>query len=149
MKRISAEGFWADGCYSVYFAASSLKISSCPTNFMKILLDTNFLMLPPQFGIDIYKELSGHEIATLKNCMDELEKLSRANKKAALALQLAGNHDIEILKAEKGHADKAILEYAKAHKCAVGTNDAKLIKALRSYGIKIVRMRQKKYLITE
>lgn len=120
---------------------------------MIIILDTNFLMIPAQFGIDIFEYLSYFEIATMDACIKELRKIRRGtgrNAKAArIALKLAGEKSIEIIKSDEKNVDKAILNYALSAKCAVGTNDKELVKALKNNGIKVIRLRQKKYLAEE
>ena len=117
---------------------------------MKILLDTNFMMIPNQFGVDIFEFLKDYEIFTLSTCMDELKNLAKKKGKdglaARVAIKLVKEKGIKTVKTkEKG--DKAILNYAIEEKCSVGTNDKELIKALKNKGIKIIRLKQKKYLI--
>ena len=119
---------------------------------MRCLLDTNFFLIPNQFGVDIFELLKDYEIVTLSSCMDELKKLSKTKgkdgKAARIALQLIKEKNIEVIESnEKG--DKAILNYALREKCVVGTNDKELIKALKNKGIKIIRLRQKRYLTEE
>ena len=116
---------------------------------MKILLDTNFLMMPHQFGVDIFEFLKDYEMLTLSSCVEELRKLSKKRgddgKAAKIALKLVKDRGIEVAKTkEKG--DRAILVYALREKCTVGTNDIGLMKSLKNGGIKIIRLRQKKYL---
>lgn len=118
---------------------------------MRILLDTNFLLIPAQFKIDVFEELKRFgEPLTISVCVIELKKLSRKKGKpgehARIALLLLKKKKIKIVKA-KGEADFALMNHAKKFNCAVATNDRKLIKALKNNGIKIIRMRQKKYLI--
>lgn len=119
---------------------------------MKILLDTNFMMIPHQFGVDIFEFLKDYEIATLSPCIEELKKLAKKKSDdgtaAKIALKLAKANKVRIIKA-KDAADKAILEYALQEKCTVGTNDKDLIKALKENDIKIIRLRQKRYLTEE
>ncbi len=116
---------------------------------MKILLDTNFMMIPNQFGVDIFEFLKDYEILTPSSCVDELKKLSKKRGKdgmaAKVAIRLIKEKKVEVIRArEKG--DRAILNYAVQEKCSVGTNDKELIKALKNNGIKIIRLKQKKYL---
>ena len=42
---------------------------------MKVLIDTNMMLVPHQFGVDIFEFLREYEIITLSSCMDELRKL--------------------------------------------------------------------------
>ena len=120
---------------------------------MKVLLDTNFLLMPNQFGVDIYAYLKFYEIFTLSSCVSELKQLSRKKNKDALAakiaLKLIEQNKVEIMSLEEKNTDKAILDYAVEKKCAVGTNDKELIKALKKQSIKIIRLRQSKYLVEE
>ncbi len=120
---------------------------------MKVLLDTNFLMLPNQFGIDIFEYLKFYEIFTLSQCIDELKKLSKKkgkdSKAAKIGLNLLEMNKVNIVKSLEKVVDKAILEYAIKENCLVATNDKELIKALKKKGIKIIRLKQKKYLIEE
>lgn len=117
---------------------------------MQILLDTNFLMLPAQHKVDIYKELAG-ELITLSNCVRELERLAKKKGKSAaqarIALQLA-RENVKIIDSG-GTTDKALVACAMQKRCAVATNDSALIKSLKSHNIKIIRLRQKKYLVEQ
>lgn len=118
---------------------------------MKILLDTNFLLLPPQRKVDIYNELAGHELVTLESCMKELEKIAASGKKdasrAKAALLLAKGR-VEVL-GTKWKGDRAIVNYAVENKCGVATNDRELIKSLKRHNIRIFRLRQRKYIVKE
>ena len=117
---------------------------------MKVVIDTNFLMIPHQFGIDIYEYLKYFDIATISLCIDELKKLGKKKTKdgmsARIALKLAEQKCIEIIKSRETSADRAILQYALQEKCAVATNDKELIKALKKNNVKIIRLKQNKYL---
>jgi rRNA-processing protein FCF1 len=116
---------------------------------MKIILDTNFLMIPHQFGIDIYDFLKDYEISTLSLCIDELKKLAKKKGDngiaAKVALELIKKNKVNIIRS-KGKADKAIIDYAVMHDFFVGTNDKEMIEALKEHRIKIIRLKQSKYL---
>ena len=122
---------------------------------MKILLDTNFLLIPAQFKIDIFEELkkSSYKPITLDCCIFELKKLSKSRGRkgiyARVALQLLKKNKIRIINADEKNTDKAIIDYSTKNKYAVATNDKVLIKKLRDRGIKIVRLRQKRYLMED
>ena len=119
---------------------------------MKVLLDTNFMMLPNQFGVDIFEYLKYDDAFTLSSCVGELKKLGRERTRdglaARIALQLIEKNRVKVVETEE-EGDAAVMDYAINNKCAVGTNDANLIKALKDKGIKIIRLRQKKYLTQE
>ncbi|HLD39026.1 MAG TPA: DNA-binding protein [archaeon] len=119
---------------------------------MKVLLDTNMLLAPHQFGIDIFEFLKDYEMITLSSCRAELRKLSHKRcddgKAAKIALMLLKEKKIPVVRVRE-QGDRAILNYALQERCSVATNDIDLIKALKTYAIKVIRIRQKKYLVEE
>ena len=116
---------------------------------MKALIDTNMLLVPHQFGVDVFEFLRDYELFTLSSCRAELRKLSHKRgddgKAAKIGLMLLKENKIPVVRV-KEQGDKAILNYAAEKKCAVATNDKELIKALKKQSIKIIRLRQNKYL---
>ena len=53
---------------------------------MKVILDTNFFMVPEKFKIDVFGELDRiidekYELITIDSVINELEGLSRGNEK--------------------------------------------------------------------
>ena len=120
---------------------------------MKVLVDTNFFLLPNQFGVDIFDELKLYDMFTLSACMEELKKISTKKGKdgtaAKIGLKLIGMNDVDIVRVKGRNCDKAILDYASRENCIVATNDKELIKALKSRGVKIIRLKQKKFLSEE
>jgi rRNA-processing protein FCF1 len=119
---------------------------------MKIILDTNFLMIPHQFGVDIYDFLKDYQIHTLSLCIDELKKLAKKKSDngvaARVALELVKKNKVNIIRS-KGKADKAVIDYAVMHGFFVGTNDKEMIEALKKQHIKIIRLKQGKFLAEE
>ena len=116
---------------------------------MKILLDTNMMLVPHQFGVDVFEYLKDYKIITLSSCVDELNALAKKRgedgKAAKIALELIKQKKIEIVRTkEKG--DPAIKSFAVIERCAVATNDAALGKFLKSKGISVIRLKQKKFL---
>lgn len=107
----------------------------------RLLLDTNFLVIPFQFGVDIYDILSSFHLFTLSSCAGELERIRYG--KAAVNLMVQKKLPV-VETEEKG--DLSILKYAKQQGCMVATNDSALIKDLKDYGIKVIRLRQKRYI---
>lgn len=116
-----------------------------------IIVDTNMLMELEK--IDIFEQLKGFaefgEPVILSSSLNELENIG--NKKSRFAFQAVKrisdfNPRIKILKTYEKSVDKAILKYARHGKDLVATNDEKLIKALKSNNVKVIRLRQKKYL---
>ena len=115
---------------------------------MKILLDTNMLILPGK-KIDIYELLKGNELVTTKSCIRELENLAKSRKNDAASAKIA----LEMLNVDimdnDNYADDDLVLLAKKHKIVVATNDRKLIKTLSNYSIKYIRLRQNRFIESE
>ena len=123
----------------------------------KVLLDTNFLLIPEQFGVDIFSEIDallteGYELCTIDMVIDELEGLtvkgSGKDKAAAkLGLSLLEAKNVRVLKTEKHlNTDKMIVETAKSPDFVVATQDQALKRDLKENKVQIVVLRQKKHL---
>jgi rRNA-processing protein FCF1 len=122
----------------------------------KIILDTNFLLIPAQFRVDIFSEIEriadfNYDLCVLDKTIDELKKImdeqEGKNKAAAkLALDLVKIKKLKILKTEEGYVDDLLQEQKEA---IIATADQELIRKLKDKGIKIIRLRQKKYLKLE
>lgn len=110
------------------------------------------LLVPHQFGVDIFEFLKEYELLTVSPCVGELKKLSKKKGDAGLAarvgLKLLKENKVKTIRS-KDKADRAIINYSLQESCAVGTNDRELIKALKSKGVKIIRLKQKKFLAEE
>ncbi len=116
-----------------------------------VILDTNFLLVPFQFKINIMKEIEylleiSHKFVISSRTITELKNIGKGKGKdgvaARLALKLIDNNPIEVV--ENGlHVDHWILEYAKENDAIVCTNDAPLRRKLKRLGIKIVSMKSK------
>jgi len=115
----------------------------------KIILDTNFLVLPFQFNIDIYDELNRiidekYELIIISPEIDELLKL----KFGKAAYELAIKKGVKIVKVEVDRGvDAAILNFAKKENAIIATQDKELKRKARKAELNIITMRQKKYLV--
>jgi rRNA-processing protein FCF1 len=118
-----------------------------------VILDTNFLLVPFQFKIDILRELeylleTSHHYVISSKTMDELRKLGKAIGKDGMAARLAiklveaNSSKIEMIKSSK-YVDEWIVEYAKHNHAIVCTNDSDLRKKLKSLDIKVISMKSK------
>jgi len=107
-----------------------------------ILLDTNFIMLPFQFNIDITTELPGKTLATITPVMEELEKIPRGKA----GKQLVEQKNIKILKTT-GYADEALIRTAEKEKAAIATNDAELKEKCIKRNIPVITMKGKSKLV--
>jgi rRNA-processing protein FCF1 len=120
---------------------------------MKAIIDTNALMVPEQFGVDIFSELQrlGYvQWIVPRSVLGELHYLAAKADKgrdkiaARVALGLAEN--CHIVGEDNFDADQAIEDLARDQGAAVFTNDRELKKRLFSKGITVIYLRQGRYL---
>ena len=122
----------------------------------QIILDTNFLLIPAQFRVDIFSEIDricafSYEIAVLDKTLDELEKIVREQKgknrdAAKLALQLLKKKDLKIIPtASQKSADEALIELA-GKDTIIATQDSAVRNAARKKLAKVIFLRNKKHL---
>ncbi|MBS7250298.1 MAG: nucleotide-binding protein [Candidatus Freyarchaeota archaeon] len=126
---------------------------------LKVILDTNFLMVPFEIGIDIISELDRlikqkYEIIILKGTIDELKGLSqnpklKIRKAAKLALEMAERYKVVEPANQNGNLDDLIVRFSKNSYCVVATNDRNLRRKLKSEGIPTIFVRQKSHLQME
>jgi uncharacterized protein len=119
---------------------------------VKVLLDTNALMVPEQFGVDIFSEmlrLGYAEYLVPEAVLRELRVLAQKADKgldklaAKVGLGLA-KRCIVIGFGE--YADLALENLALRENAAVFTNDKELKKRLIRKGITVIYLRQGRYL---
>lgn len=123
----------------------------------KIILDTNFLLIPYQFHVDIFSEIerimqTPYQLCIVDKTIDELHNIcvserDKYKKGASIALELIDKKGIHILKTEKNkNVDDLILNLVKRDEYIVATQDMPLKRKLRLKYIQIIDLRQKKYL---
>jgi len=121
----------------------------------KIIIDTNFLMIPYKFIVDIFSEFNrvcnfNYKLFIFEQSIKELEniieKQSGKNKKAAqFALKLIKLKNIDVLKSEQKDVDSLILD-SLSKDTIIATQDILLKKELLKKGASVIILRQKKYL---
>ena len=127
---------------------------------LKIILDSNFLLVPTQFKIDIFEGImnllnQNYESIVLSTTMDELQSIAergapKLRKQAEMALKLAEKCDLINVDRRRGETnDDVIIRVAKQMKCLVATNDSELKKRLRNISAPVVYVRQKSRLELE
>lgn len=122
-------------------------------NEQKVLLDTNFFLVPCQLGVNIFSELdrviqTDYTLIILKPQLEELKKLSKeakGNDKIAARLGLELARGIRVIESSL-NGDEAIIEFAKRNKCIVCTNDSELRKRLKQQKTSTVFVRGKQKL---
>ncbi|MBN2141833.1 DUF188 domain-containing protein [Candidatus Woesearchaeota archaeon] len=123
----------------------------------KVIIDTNFLLIPGQFKVDIFSEIDRildvpYELCVVEKTMDELQRLIMSlppkDKFAAkLGKVLAEQKHLKRVGISKGResADDDIVSFSDKN-TYVATQDAILRKRVREKGAKVIGLRQKKYL---
>lgn len=123
---------------------------------MRALLDTNFLMIPGEFKVDIFSELLslGYiETFTIDLVVKELEKFStrggKVSKCARLAIELVRNCGVTVLKTsgDVSQVDSEIFRLARDRGYVICTQDKELIKRINDAGMRLITLRQGKYLV--
>ncbi len=108
---------------------------------MKVLVDSNILMLAEQSRIDL-SEFKGM-LAIPEPCHRELQMLAqfrgKRGRSARVALKIIEAYGIEVVKSEDD-CDPSLLSIAKSRGWAVATNDRKLIKVLLDNRIEVLRV---------
>jgi hypothetical protein len=96
-----------------------------------IILDTNFVMIPFEFKVDIFDEIKRiadfpYKLAVADSTIKELNKVG--NIAAKFALKLLEVHKVEIIKTGLDYADDAIADLAKHKDMIIATQDLGLKK---------------------
>lgn len=117
-----------------------------------VITDTNFLMVPGLFGVDIFSELDRvldrkYRLIVPEPVVEELNQLARrkSDERSAARIALSLIQRGQVIKT-RPPADDAILELAKGKGRVVGTNDVRLRRELRSRGVPVIYLRQKSHL---
>ena len=125
-----------------------------------MILDSNFLFIPSQFHVDIFKELENllsqrFDPVLLSPTHMELLKIAekgspKTRQQASLALKLAEKcRMINVEQSFKETSDDVIVRVAKDWRCPVATNDRELRKRLRIISVPVIYLRQKSHLEVE
>jgi len=118
----------------------------------RIVLDTNFLMIPGQFGTDIFEEMKtldfSYTIHIVSGTLAELDKIIEKDKSknkiaAKIGKGLVKAKTINIIDFPNENVDDALVELSKEPDVIVATQDAELKRRL--HGKKLI-LRQGKYL---
>ncbi len=126
----------------------------------RVLLDANFLMLPSQFGVDIFAGLQQactfpYELCVAQPVIDELRGIAsgggRDARGAAVALELVERKGLKIIDNSLGgekikNADEFMLSIVRRDRDLVATQDRELRRALKERGIAIIVLRKRRVL---
>ncbi|MGA3406024.1 MAG: PIN domain-containing protein [Candidatus Bathyarchaeia archaeon] len=126
---------------------------------VKVILDSNFLMVPFQFHVDIFEELEyllQKKIDFIVPSSVKLELTGISSRggegaaEASLALQLASRcRVVDVTLQPHETVDDAIVKAAQKLGAVVATNDIELKKRLRDINVPVVYLREKSKLEVE
>jgi len=126
---------------------------------VRVILDSNFLMIPIHFHIDIFRELDellNQKVETVipSPVYEEIQRIARGKsklaKEAKLALKIAEKSEVLEVKLGPGEStDDLITRLAREWGCLVATNDRELRRRLRSLMVPVIYLRQKSRLAIE
>jgi len=117
----------------------------------KVVLDTNFLLVPYQFGIDVFVEIERvlqvpHEFIIPSGVIGEVERLGKGKGKegaaARFAAKLLGKNKCTVVPSE-GNVDNWIFEYALKEEAVVATNYRLLRNRLKKRRVKVISLRSR------
>ena len=119
---------------------------------LKVILDSNFLITPAEYHIDILQEIPrvldrNVELVVPSEVYKEMERISLRSRRSSLGLTLMKKCKVLHTKInEDEKVDDAIIRHAREWGSPVATNDQVLKRRLRSLGIPVLSMRGKKRL---
>lgn len=124
----------------------------------KILCDTNFLLIPLRFGVDVFNEADETlndltEFFVSSRVLDEINLLREGakpsfEKELLFALKMA---ELCVLICDESvtQVDDSLVQLAKNNKMVLGTTDSELRKKAREEGVRVIYLRQRRYLVLD
>ena len=124
---------------------------------MKVILDTNFLLIPASLGVDVFSQIKEiepkAELFIVDKTVYELKKIineqkGKNKKNAQIALQMVDKFKFKIIKTKTFKNVDEIIEEKAEEGYTIATQDMALKRKLKNK-TKIVFLRQKKYVVIE
>jgi rRNA-processing protein FCF1 len=140
-------------------SSTALVVNDLP---LIVVVDTNFIAVPVQFGVDIFSEAERVlerklEFVILSSALDELERKhasaqSRAQERyfrvardLAKRCKIVGPGGLP----DVGSVDDQVLEYTRAVNGVLATNDRALKRKAREAGVPVLILRGQKHLVLD
>jgi rRNA-processing protein FCF1 len=110
---------------------------------MKIVLDTNFMNIPFNYGVDVFEQLLGFDLYTLKECVDELMRVNPG------AVELMNSKGVKVVTEtfKSRTVDDRIIDFAAENRMYLATVDKGLLSKAQKKKIPCLTLRQGKYLM--
>lgn len=126
----------------------------------KIILDTNFLMIPGMFKVDIFSEIKRianftYELYIIDKTITELENIIKSKQSksydkvsAKIGLALIKAKKIKKIKSTEKYVDDDIVKNSDRN-TVVATSDKELKFRLKNKGVKLIILKKKQFLEIE
>ena len=124
----------------------------------RILVDTNFLLIPVRFKVDIFTVSADAvndltEFYVSSRVLDEIQRLKEKAKSSfvkelRLAEAFAGLCTF-IVDPSDDEVDDSLVRLALREGMVLGTTDSELRRKARAAGVKVIYLRQKSYLVLD
>jgi rRNA-processing protein FCF1 len=124
----------------------------------RILVDTNFLLIPVRFKVDIFEASANAvnditELIVSSRVLDEIQSLKERAKPSffrelKLAEAFAGMCTF-MVDPSVNEVDDSLVSLASREGMVLGTSDAELRRKARAVGVKVIYLRQKSYLVLD
>jgi rRNA-processing protein FCF1 len=148
---------WRTTAQSVYGVQGEMTFKPARKKTLKVILDSNALLAPLQFKIDVFSELErllnrNFELILLSAVKRELKALAekgspKMRKNACYALKIVERCKyVEVENLASALTDDVIVKKAKEWGSPVFTNDKQLRKRLRDISVPVIYVRQKSHL---
>ncbi|MDD5182432.1 MAG: hypothetical protein PHC66_04670 [Candidatus Nanoarchaeia archaeon] len=118
---------------------------------LKVILDTNFCLIPFQFKVDIFSEFNrifDEEFRTMIPfvCIEEL----RTKKMGIAAIDLMEQRNVIVVDIPKAKTvDDTVINLALKEHALIATQDAELKRKAKKAGVHIVTLRKEQHLALE
>ena len=124
----------------------------------RILVDTNFLLIPVRFKVDIFTGSSDAvnditEFYVSSRVLNEIQRLKEKSKPSFVKeLRLAETYAGQCTLIEDpsdGEVDDSLVNLASRERMVLGTTDSELRQKARAAGVKVIYLRQRNYLVLD
>ena len=124
----------------------------------RILVDTNFLLIPVRFKVDIFTGSSDAvndltEFYVSSRVLNEIRLLKEKSKPSFVKeLRLAETYAGQCTLIEDpgdGEVDDSLVNLASRERMVLGTTDSELRQKARNAGVKVIYLKQRNYLVLD
>jgi len=124
----------------------------------RILVDTNFLLIPVRFKVDIFTGSSDAvnditEFYVSSRVLNEIQRLKEKSKPSFVKeLRLAETYAGQCTLIEDpsdGEVDDSLVSLASREGMVLGTTDSELRQKARAASVKVIYLRQRNYLVLD